>query len=162
MNSWRLRASELAHPFPADRLTGGIATQTSTDLPASPRTVRPRTVELLRRPLALLWDRRQAISPLPGQAHITVPLTGGPPRAEAAARVTRYLEQMWVQNPVATSIEVTSVATSIVADQAPGAVAPYRLILMLTFDDKGADSGIQQLDTAHMARHLETAVSQLA
>ncbi len=124
----------------------------------SPATAVP-AVDLLRRPLQVLWPLNRTSSPLPGQAHISVPLAGGPPRADAAARINRYLEQMWVQNPVATSIHVTSVAVTIVADRAPDAPAPHRLILMITYDSAPGD---QALDSLHMTRHVEAALDQAA
>jgi hypothetical protein len=117
------------------------------------------SVDLLRRPLKLLWPHRRLTAPLAGQAHLSVPLAGGPPRADAATRITRHLQQLWVRNPLTAARRITSVAAAIVKDAAPGAPADHRLILVLTYDQADDD---MPLDSSHMGRHIEAAVASLA
>lgn len=140
-------------------MTEGIDDPPRPTLLPRPNASRSAPVDLLRRPLELLWPLHQRSQPLAGQIHLSVPLAGGPPRADAAARISRHLQGLWVSNPIATSIRVTSVAVTLVADPAPDAPAPHRLILMLTYQDGPGD---QKLDSAHMARHLESALQTLA
>lgn len=138
------RASRDARPVPR---SGGV------DL----RRRQPR-VDLLRRTLRPVWEQRDISAPLPGQVRIVVPLDGGPVPSDAGQRLNRALEEMWVRNPVATSIQVTSVALTIVPDPGPDAPAPHRMIVMLTYNRGPGDA---KLDGQHMARHLQTALDQL-
>ncbi|MDO9353136.1 MAG: hypothetical protein Q7T55_05545 [Solirubrobacteraceae bacterium] len=133
------------------------------DEPDSPSLLAPRRsgsapVDLLRRPLQVLWPHHSITAPLAGQANLSVPLAGGPPRADAATKITRHLQQLWVRNPLTAARRITSVAAAIVKDAAPGAPADHRLILILTYDQAPDD---QPLDAGHMGRHLEAAVAAL-
>lgn len=106
-------------------------------------------------PLRLLWYAKDVRHPFPGITRVVVPLAGGPPPADAEARLTDALERAWVTPPAGRPF-ANAIAVSL--DMEPRAMEGRAYWLVLVISSAG---NCASLHIDRMARHLRAALNQV-